>query len=331
LVAKEKEGEDKIIENLDIEFKPEFDIKEAESDGKLKIGGVALVEGKSANGVKYSANNISENDGKSFKYVVGHPTVDVEDHVVGKGSFTVSEGKLMHEGEIINTSRHPDVVRKTQMGLLGPSIHARADKVIKEGDGSINTYGLNIKGMGLVTFQGVKDASIDFAIAESFRTDLLDVKESSVEDENNKDKESVKMSEEEVKQEAPEEKKEEVKQEEEKQENSEDSEVSEELKSVKDELKAMKDERRNSIIEQIVKLNKDMKSEDLVKEEESVLKKIYEYEKKISEMKPSEAGIVESEDAEKDEKEEVVESEQGVFLSESSWKKFNDEIKERIM
>ena len=182
-----------IKENVDLHFSPSFEITEGSNSSWLKIGGLALNEGVSRNGNKYTFENLVENNGKDFKWLFGHPGDDVEEHIVGKGRLHLSGKDLLHEGKIRNTARHPDVVQSVKDGFLGPSIHANARK-ITEKDGDYLVEGLNIMGVGLVAFQGVKSASIDYAIAESF-----EMKESSEEDAE-KPMEEDKMSEEEVKQ-----------------------------------------------------------------------------------------------------------------------------------
>jgi len=310
-----------IRENVDLTFSPDFTIKESEEGKHIKIGGTALVEGLSKNKVNYRFQNLKENNGRNFKWLVGHPNKNVEDHVVGKGSLALAENTLIHDGIIMNTARHPDVIEKVKAGLLGPSIHATAKKITSSDEGYL-VEGLSIGGVGLVAFQGVKQASIDYAIAESFKDEI----EMLSEQDNNEDKGDSKMSEEEVKQ--PEEVKE-VPKEEVKEEVKGSSEAEERIKVLEEEIKSLKNSKKEEIVESIVGINKELKSEDLIKESEEKLIMIKEYEEKLSKI-TSEAGIVESEEK-VEEKPSVVETKDGsATLSESAYNDFNKELMERI-
>lgn len=190
------------LNNLKINFVPEsLKIIEAGQDPEgakwLKIGGTALVEGISRNANIYTFENLKENDGKGFKWLVGHPD-EPEEHIVGLGSLSLREGGLQHEGKIRNTAKHPDVVEAVVDKFLGPSIHASCKKVIKTQEG-YKMEGLSIDGIGLVAFQGVEKASIDYAITESVDKRLNELMESleEEEDENKNNDEGETMSEEE--------------------------------------------------------------------------------------------------------------------------------------
>ncbi len=156
-------------QNVSFDFTPSFEITEGKDNrGQwLKIGGVALKEGVSRNNNQYTYENLTENNGQEFKWLFGHPSDNVEEHVIGLGQLHLNGADLMHEGKIRNTARHPDVVEMVRDNLLGPSIHATAKEIIKE-EGVYKVKGLMIEAVGLVAFQGVKSASIDYAIAESF-------------------------------------------------------------------------------------------------------------------------------------------------------------------
>lgn len=333
-----------IRENMSFDFKPaQIKIDESkEHKGWLQIGGVALTEGVSENNNVYKVKNLQENAGKNFKWVFGHPE-RAEDHVIGMGKLFMEEGVLRHEGKIRNTVGHPDVVEQVRDGFLEPSIHAKARKVVREG-GKYHVEGLSIDGVGLVAFKGVKDASIDYAIAESF--DKFDRTESGMQDgmskndDKNKDTEVPTMAEEvkeEPKVDAPveEPKAEEVKTEEPKAEPADEQPAAQEpqesvkrIEKVEEELNAMKLEKKQSVVESIVKLNKNFKAEELIKESDAQLAMRFEYEKKLS--KTTESAIVESAEVSSDKKEEVVESEGSVRLSESAYNDFNKELRERV-
>jgi len=314
-----------IKENVSLSFSPEFEIKESENGKTLTIGGTALVEGKSVNKINYRLQNLQENDQKPFKWLVGHPKTDVEDHVVGKGKLAFVGEALTHDGLIMNTARHPDVIEKVRAGLLGPSIHATAKKITSSDDGYL-VEGLSIGGVGLVAFQGVKSASIDYAIAESFKID--ETEEPSTDE--NKDQ-GDNMPEDEPKPEGEDKKEEEKKTEEPEAPEApaeEGNKNEDRIKVLESEIAALKDGKKVEIVESIVKMNKDLKKEDLLKESEDKLETIKLYEEKLSKV-TSEAGIVESDET--TEKPLVVEQEDGsVSLSESAYKDFNKEIMERI-
>jgi|TARA_Y100000310_G_scaffold140352_2_gene139793 hypothetical protein len=322
-----------IIENVKLNFTPNYEIKESgeNKQGKwLKIGGIALTEGVSRNKNKYTFKNLQENHGRKFKWLFGHPDDDgVEEHIVGTGELNQSGKNLFHEGKIRNTARHPDVVESVRDGFVGPSIHASAKKITRE-EGVYLVEGLEIDGVGLVGFQGVKTASIDYAIAESF-----DLKESSDGDVKElKQHEVNKMAEEEQPKvepeaapEAPaEEKKEEAPSEEKSEEApAQESLTSEEIKSLREELTALKNARKNDLVESVLKVNKELEKEGLMKESEDKLKLILEYETKLS--RTESVGVVESE---KPAEAGIVEEAGDFTMSKEAYAKFNAEIRERV-
>lgn len=330
-ICHSKMGKESTQKNVVLEFVPEFTI--TESNGWLEIGGTALVPGISRNDNEYTFENLQENDGRSFKWIVGHPE-EPEEHIVGMGKFTLVEGRLMHEGRIKNTARHPDIIEQVKDRFLGPSIHATAKRIVKKGD-KFNVEGLTIDGLGFVAFQGVGEASIDYAIAESFN-DTTDKTEET------KDKEVANMPEEgkeepAVEAEAP---AEEVEDKVDETEDSEEEDKAEEepaeesLKKLQTdlqkEIKMLKESRKQNVIEQIISVNKELTSKDLLKERMDKLKLILEYETKLSKSVKEEAivddGLTESETSFT-----LTEGKDGsVSLSESAYKKFNDEIKNRI-
>lgn len=322
----------KIKENVELKFTPgNFKITEGDDaqSAWIKLGGLALNEGISKNGNKYTFANLKENDGRNFKWLFGHPSnSNVEEHVVGKGKLHLSGKELLHEGKIRNTARHPDVTQSVKDGFLGPSIHATAGKITEE-DGNFLVEGLNIMGVGLVAFQGVKSASIDYAIAESF-----EVKESSEEDEKEPSKED-KMSEEEVKQpeaapkeqpapEAPVEAKAEAPAEEKKEEPNA---AQEELKMLKEEIENLKSAKKVELVESIIGLNKDLKKEDLMKESNDRLNLMKEYEAKLA-NKVESAGIVE--ESEKVSEDFGANKDGDYSMTKEAYAKFNKELRERI-
>ena len=319
------------IKNLVFEFTPEYDVIESTNkEGTwLKIGGTALEEGISRNKNIYSYKNLKENDGRSVKWLVGHPKSNIEEHIVGNGKVYLDGAKLKHEGMIRNTANHPDVVEAIKDKFLGPSIHASAEKVVQTKEGYV-IEGLSIKGIGLVAFQGVKNATIDYAIAESFER----AEEKVIETDLNNDK-GDKMSEEEKPAEKPaEEKVEETPSEAKPQESvsiAEIKAIKEELaslKEIREELNVMKSEKKNELVESIVALNKDLKKEDLVKESQEKLELIREYETKLS--KKTESSAIVEED-EKHSEGKIIEQKDGtVSMSTELYESFNKEIRDRV-
>lgn len=326
---------EEIRENVSFDFMPEFKVTESKEQGKwIQIGGVALTEGTSQNNNVYSKENLQENDQKEFKWLFGHPT-NPESHVLGAGKVFLEGGVLKHEGKIRNTATHPDVVEAVRDNFLGPSIHASAKKVTRK-EGKYHVEGLSIDGIGLVAFQGVKNASIDYAIAESFEK-----KESSPKgaDANNKDKEADIMSEENKDQptapledKAPEEPKEEPKKEEEvaeepAEEKAEEPVADEAVEALKKEVAELKEARKKDLVESIVSINKELKVDDLMKESDEKLQVMKAYEQKIASS--GSQAVVETDEAK--ESNELVEDHKGsVTMSEAMYKDFNKEIRERV-
>jgi len=314
---------EEIRENVSFNFIPEFKVMESEDKKSpwIALGGVALSEGISKNKNHYTKSNLEENDNKEFKWLFGHPDFP-ESHVIGKGKVFMEKGMLMHEGKLRNTATHPDVIESVRDGFLGPSIHASARKITRK-EGEYFVEGLSIDGIGLVAFQGVKSASIDYAIAESF-----DMKESDSQkgaDEINKNTEADNMSEETKDQpaEAPiEEPKVEAPQEEPQKE-----ETSEAVEALRKEIAELKEAKKKDLVESIVAINKTLKAEDLMKESDEKLQVIKQYEGKMIARK-SEAVV---ETAEVSDKDKLVEEDGKVSMSEAMYKNFNKEIKERVI
>jgi len=303
-----KEG---IVENLSFTFTPELNIQESDKgkDGWLSIGGTALVEGVSRNKNKYTFKNMEENDGKQFKWLFGHPQ-EAEKHVVGKGVLEIAEGKLMHKGEIRNTAEHPDVVESVKDGFLGPSIHATAKKVTRNEEGVYLMEGLQIDGVGLVAFQGVEKASIDYAIAESFDKKLIEMNESSEEEENDELK-GDNMSEETKPEEVPQvETPSEEKPVEEPKPEEKPAEESVDLKAVLEEIKALREE--NKAIKEAMESKEEPVKEE-AKDEEEVAESV---------------AVVEEEVVEKEQ--EIVEHDKLLSVSEGSINKFNKALRESL-
>ena len=321
-------------ENVKLEFAPSFKITEGQDKQGdwLKIGGIALKEGVSRNNNKYTYENLTENNGREFKWLFGHPSDDVEEHVVGLGSLHLNGENLMHEGKIRNTARHPDVIGMVRDNFLGPSIHATAKEITRE-EGIYKVKGLNIEAVGLVAFQGVKSASIDYAIAESFElkeSSNEDVKTTEVTNMKEEKKQEAPLPEEQPKEEAqPEpEQKEEEKSEAEPEKAAEESISQEDIKMLKEELNRLKNKEKNELVESLVKVNRDLKQEDLMKESVSQLKLRMEYENKLSSTNES-AAVVESKEEAKEEV-ALVEKDGSYTMTKEMYAKFNQELREKV-
>jgi len=311
--------------DISFNFTPSFEITEGKDNrGQwLKIGGVALKEGISRNNNHYTYENLTENNGQDFKWLFGHPSENVEEHVIGLGQLHLNGADLMHEGKIRNTIRHPDVVEMVRDNLLGPSIHATAKEVIKE-EGVYKVRGLNIEAVGLVAFQGVKSASIDYAIAESF-----EMKESCKQDEEELvTTEVTNMEEVKVEVETPvetpvESVAEPVVEPVEKTESF----SSEDIKLLKEELDRLKNSAKIDVIESIIIMNKDLKKDELMTESIEQLNLRKEYETKLSSTTESVA-VVETEEVENIGT--VVVENGDCSMSKTMYEKFNKELRERV-
>lgn len=308
------------VKNYHIEEKEEGDSK------FLVVEGTALDVGVSKNNRDYSFENLKENNGASFNWLVGHKDdYDNPDHNVGDGSFSLTESsnpKLDFKGRVMNTSTHPDIVTQVKEGLVAPSIQGYGDvKSVKERHKFV-IKNLKIPLIALVNkhTRGVGAASIQAAIAESFINEMDDVEQS-----NKNNDEVNKMVE----------------------ENKESEKIKNELKEKSDELQKLKESieksKKESLVNSIMELNKDLKKETLMETSESELKIIMEYEKKISEQEDKhDAGDANmetssSEDTESDEENEeslkgIVfnEKDGSISMSDKKYKQFNKSIMENI-
>ena len=312
--------EDAQVENLSFEFtSPEIKITETDIKGEgkwLNVSGVALEAGLSRNNRRYTFENLKENDGRNFKWIVGHP-MEAENHIVGKGRLSLKEGGgLNHDGVIRNTVNYPDIVESIRDGFLQPSIHAHAKRVKRVKD-EFQIEGLEIDAVGLVAFPGVKGATIDYALAESFDRKLSELKESE------KDVKEIHMTEEETKSEeqpipAPE-----------VVTPVEDEEVTSEsvfVKQIREELDSMKADKKASIIERILEQNSGLNKKDLMSESDASLKLILEYEQKLA--KTVSHAVVETESNEKQAK--IAESGNGYSLTSEGWNELDNELREAL-
>lgn len=131
-----------------------------ESDQKMyKIKGTALVPGESRNGNKYTEQHIMQNAGKEVKLFYGDEHVSNAENVVGKVTLYQNGTSLDYEGWMINTNKHPDAVSQAQAGLLDVSITAMAE----------SEEMIDIRNLHLVATPGVEAATA--IMVESFHVD----------------------------------------------------------------------------------------------------------------------------------------------------------------
>ncbi len=313
-----------------------FDIIESEGKSKvLKLSGTAMVEGKSRNGVNYRCKNFEENNGEMFNFLVGHrDDYDNPDHNVGEGTYIAESSKLRFEGNVSNNKHHPDIIEQIQLGRVSVSVQGKVKSVIKEGDTTV-VEGLRIPLLCFVNkhTRGIEGATIESAIAERMEID------------NNKTliaMEAEKMSEEltkEIVEKQLLEKDEKIKGAEAKQSEAEKSlkEAEDKLAMIKKKEEEAKSLKKKKLVESLVGINKELKSDELDKKSLSELELMEGYEKKIQETEGNNDGDAEVEDDGKGTKESddlkgiIVDKNSGdVTMSESMRLKFNKDIEKSI-
>ena len=162
-----------------IDLKWRVDIKESKVEGegksrKLIIEGTALAVGKSKNNRNYRVQNLEENDGKPFNFIVGHQEdYDNPNHNVGEGAYALDSESLNLKGWVKNTIKHPDIIEQIQDGLVGPSVQggATVERVEEDNEVTFNMEKLHIPLVALVNkhTRGVEAASLQAAVSESFK------------------------------------------------------------------------------------------------------------------------------------------------------------------
>ena len=308
-----------------------------EGDSKwLKVTGTAITTGTSRNGRTYTIQNLKENDGNHFNWIVGHRSdYDNPDHNIGEGTYNLNENKLLFDSRVKNTKSHPDIVEQFIDGLVAPSVQGGARKIIAKKVGEATEYiveGLRIPLLAAVNkhTRGVEGATAEAVIAEAAELD------GSERESNEKEDEGGNMSEDEVK------------------------EYEEKIKKLEEKL-ALKD--KEHLVESILSINSKMDKDKLMEKNEGELKIVKEYEQKIKEQeeeakpeeenkeeeKPAEEAEPEKkeEEEEKSEEEKEVEGEEkseeesealkgividettgDISMSESRYKQFNKEVME---
>ena len=130
------------------------------------IGGTALTTTTSRNGIKYTQQNITENNGKRGKFFVEHDlTVP---NLVGDVKFIEENGDLRYQARIKNTAKHPDIVEQAMDGLLDVSIDARYKDLVPQEEGDYAVEGLDIRALVATGIGGVKENTVEYAIMESY-------------------------------------------------------------------------------------------------------------------------------------------------------------------
>lgn len=244
----------------------------------LRIGGIALVPTISQNNRQYTINNIRENHNVEVSVFSEHRPV--EEHVIGKVKLFEENGSLRYDGRIRNTQAHPDIVEKCQDELLKVSIGASDFTAIPQESGNVLIEDMKINHLGLVGLPGIKEVTMEYAIAESANRILKEEwEETETEKINESQKEVTTMADEKA--------------------NKVLEEKDLEIKKLQEQLVNQKKE---AIVERLLEVNKELNKEDLMKESEEVLKLRVGYEKKIAEQE--EQSVEKSEEEKKKEEEE---------------------------
>ena len=108
--------------------------------------------------------------------------------------------------------------------------------------------------------------------------------------------------------------------------------IKEENERLKNELVEMKLSKKKELVESIVKLNSSLKNEDLMQESDDMLnlRSLYESKQVKPALKFEGVALVESPNNKMETKEEFIVDNNSITLSESYYKKFNDEIRNRL-
>lgn len=284
---------------------------DAQKNKWLNINGVALVAGKSRNNRIWTDENLKENDGQEFKYIVNHPKQGENiksEQVVGKGTLRYVDGILRHEGRIRDTTTHPDIMSRVSDGLLDPSIGAnfkKIDTVMEGGEKVIRLSGTEITNVALIAYPGVKSASIEVAAEESFNAhnSIIEEKDPENEIKNNGDKVM--------------------------EEDNKYKQLYEELaaKTAKEEAEA-----KNQIIEDLkkrVQVLEEGPSEES-KPEEKKEEESKEEEKPKDEPEAKESGVGQIVTEEAETKNNIKEDKDGVTMATEAYTQFNNEIRENV-
>lgn len=304
----------------------EFDTSITEAAGgtkELYVRGVALAAETSRNGRTYRVQNLEENHGKSFNFLVGHrQDYDNPDHNVGEGTYLLENNKLMFEGNISNTASHPDIIEQVTKGRTSVSIQGGWNRLVKESD-TVMVEGLHIPILAIVNkhVRGVRSASIDMAIAE--RLDMLEDEE--IDTESEQGMEDTTMSEEKIA---------------ELQKQLEEAQrKAAELEKVNSDMKESEEKRqaaelqkaKEALVDKIVEANKDLSRGELMEKSMEVLQIMEQYETKSKKAEEKSHAVV-TDNVREAVSEDVVidERSKDITMSESAYRKFNEELRESI-
>jgi hypothetical protein len=293
---------------------------------KYKINGTALVPTTSRNGNTYTAKHITENNGKEIKLFYGDEHKSTASNVIGRVKLFEKDGKLDYDGWMMNTTKHPDAVQQTLAGLMDVSISAMPT----------DDEGIDIRNLHLVASPGVEGANVQAIMAESFTITEMDEKAEVVPSAHIKENKL--------------------------EENKMEVDYKVKYEEAVKEIASLKESHKVELVESILALNKSLSKDDLMTESEEVLKIRKQYETKLNESeeapkaeepkaeapkeeeKPAEEekkeeeapkaeseAIAEADESKEEIKESFVANKYGDFtMSESAYKKFNDELKARF-
>ena len=241
----------------------------------LRLFGTALKEGISRNKRNYTIDNLKENNGEEFNFIVAHRNdYDNPDHNAGEGTYSLNGNVLEFDGKIYDNHHHPDITEQVQKGLVAVSVQGGYQDV-KVKENKVVFEGLRIPILALVNkhTRGVEAASIETAIAEK-----LELNEC----------EEVKMSEDFTK--VLKEKEDKIKEQEDSMKELQERFDKLESTDKKRKLKAEEDEKgvKKKLTESLIKINKEFKEEELMKKSLSELEMMEKYETKIKESEDGE-------------------------------------------
>ena len=303
----------------------DFKTEVIESEGKingLRLFGTALSEGLSRNKRNYTIDNLRENDGQMFNFIVGHrKDYDNPDHNVGEGKYFLNGNKLDFEGKVYNNLHHPDIVEQIEpKKLIAVSVQGGYED-IRVNDGKVVFEGLRIPILALVNkhTRGVEAASIEAAISERLEQEDMEGKMSENEDfvKLLKDKED-KLTE----------------------VNAELSKLKEAMHGKEEDMKKMlkdkEDEnnlKKKKVVESIISLNKEQKESELIQKTLPELELMEKYEQKIKQIEDNKSGVSEVVDTITPGESDGIVIERGtgfISLSEAARQKYNDDLMKSI-
>lgn len=301
----------------------ESDISEGEKGSSLIVKGVALAAEQSKNGRTYTVQNLKENDGVSFNFLAGHrKDYDNPDHNVGEGKYVFDGEKLLFEGTVLNTAKHPDIIEQIQRKLTAVSVQGKGQ--LKKVGNKVIVENLRIPLLAIVNkhVRGVGSASFLSAIAE--KEELLE------ELEINEQNEGKTMAEENAQNDFATQLAESVKREE-----ALKAEVAKLKEAEATRQKEIVESQKKAIVAKLIEANKELKESDLMEKTIDVLQVMESYEIKKAKETVEESHSEVSEEGKVNESEDVIESlinerNGSITFSEESYKQFNKALMERL-